>query len=408
MPKRKIEEEKNELVEEFFRQNDPKNIKTMDDMYTAWKNFFGPAFQKMLDAEMETKLGYSKNERSDVENYRNGYYPERTVSTEMGDIPVKVPRDRNGEIESDLVPKYSRTVNGFDEKIIAMYALGLSDKDIQEQVKDIFGCNISPDMISDITDKIIPDIQEWQKRRLEKVYPIIFIDATHFHVKDNGQIVKKVAYVVLGIDEDGMKNVLTITIGENESAKYWMSVLNELKNRGVQDILVLCADGLTGLKEAISAIYPKTEYQRCIVHQIRNSLKYVPYTDKKELAHDLKSVYQAPTSEIGYENLLELEEKWKNKYPGAIQSWLDNWDVLSVFFKFSAEIRKVMYTTNAIESLNSTYKRLNRNRKVFPTDMSLLKALYLSTMKAEKKWSIRTPNWDICLSQFRIMYEGRI
>ena len=408
MPKRKIEEEKNELVEEFFRQNDPKNIKTMDDMYTAWKNFFGPAFQKMLDAEMETKLGYSKNERSDVENYRNGYYPERTVSTEMGDIPVKVPRDRNGEIESDLVPKYSRTVNGFDEKIIAMYALGLSDKDIQEQVKDIFGCNISPDMISDITDKIIPDIQEWQKRRLEKVYPIIFIDATHFHVKDNGQIVKKAAYVVLGIDEDGMKNVLTITIGENESAKYWMSVLNELKNRGVQDILVLCADGLTGLKEAISAIYPKTEYQRCIVHQIRNSLKYVPYTDKKELAHDLKSVYQAPTSEIGYENLLELEEKWKNKYPGAIQSWLDNWDVLSVFFKFSAEIREVMYTTNAIESLNSTYKRLNRNRKVFPTDMSLLKALYLSTMKAEKKWSIRTPNWDICLSQFRIMYEGRI
>ena len=408
MPKRKIEEEKNELVEEFFRQNDPKNIKSMDDMYTAWKNFFGPAFQKMLDAEMEAKLGYSKNERTDVENYRNGYYPERTVSTEMGDIPVKVPRDRNGEIESDLVPKYSRTVNGFDEKIIAMYALGLSDKDIQEQVKDIFGCNISPDMISDITDKIIPDIQEWQKRRLEKVYPIIFIDATHFHVKDNGQIVKKAAYVVLGIDEDGMKNVLTITVGENESAKYWMSVLNELKNRGVQDILILCADGLTGLKEAISAIYPKTEYQRCIVHQIRNSLKYVPYTDRKELAHDLKSVYQASNSETGYENLLELEEKWKNKYPGAIQSWLDNWDVLSVFFKFSAEIRKVMYTTNAIESLNSTYKRLNRNRKVFPTDMSLLKALYLSTMKAEKKWSVRTPNWDICLSQFKIMYEGRI
>lgn len=408
MPKRKIEEEKNELVEEFFRQNDPKNIKSMDDMYTAWKNFFGPAFQKMLDAEMEAKLGYSKNERTDVENYRNGYYPERTVSTEMGDIPVKVPRDRNGEIESDLVPKYSRAVNGFDEKIIAMYALGLSDKDIQEQVKDIFGCNISPDMISDITDKIIPDIQEWQKRKLEKVYPIIFIDATHFHVKDNGQIVKKAAYVVLGIDEDGMKNVLTITVGENESAKYWMSVLNELKNRGVQDILILCADGLTGLKEAISAIYPKTEYQRCIVHQIRNSLKYVPYTDRKELAHDLKSVYQASNSETGYENLLELEEKWKNKYPGAIQSWLDNWDVLSVFFKFSAEIRKVMYTTNAIESLNSTYKRLNRNRKVFPTDMSLLKALYLSTMKAEKKWSVRTPNWDICLSQFRIMYEGRI
>ena len=191
----------------------------------------------------------------------------------MGDIPVKVPRDRNGEIDSDLVPKYSRTANGFDEKVISMYALGMSDKDIQEQIKEIFGCNLSPDMISDITDKIIPEVQEWQKRKLESVYPIVFIDATHFHVRDNGQIVKKAAYVVLGIDKDGMKKVLTITIGENESAKYWMTVLNELKNCVVQDILVLCADGLIGLKDAISAIYPKTEYQRCIVHQIRDSLK---------------------------------------------------------------------------------------------------------------------------------------
>ena len=289
-----------------------------------------------------------------------------------------------------------------------MYALGLSDKDIQEQIRDIFGCNLSPDMISDITDKIIPEIQEWKKRKLEEIYPIVFIDATHFHVRDNGQIVKKAAYVVLGIDRDGMKKVLDITIGENESAKYWMTVLNGLKNRGVQDILVLCADGLTGLKEAISAIFPKTEYQRCIVHQIRNSLKYVPYTDKKELANDLKTVYQASTEEIAYTNLLELDEKWKSRYPGAIQSWIDNWEVLSVFFKFSAEIRKIMYTTNAIESLNSTYKRINRNRNVFPTDMSLLKVLYLSTLKAEKKWSRMVRNWDLCLSQFRIMYEGRI
>ena len=289
-----------------------------------------------------------------------------------------------------------------------MYALGLSDKDIQEQIKDIFGCNVSPDMISDITDKIIPEIQEWKKKRLEEVYPIIFIDATHFHVRDNGQKVKKAAYVVLGIDRDGMKKVLDITIGENESAKYWMTVLNGLKNRGVQEILVLCADGLTGLKEGISAIYPKTEYQRCIVHQIRNSLKYVPYTDKKEVADDLKTVYQAPTEEIAYTNLLELDEKWKRKYPGAIQSWIDNWEVLSVFFKFSEEIRRIMYTTNAIESLNSTYKRINRNRNVFPTDMSLLKVLYLSTLKAEKKWSMRAKNWDLCLSQFKIAYPERI
>ena len=257
----------------------------------------------------------------------------------MGDIPVKVPRDRKGEIDSELVPKYSRTVNGFDEKVIAMYSLGLSDKDIQEQIKDIFGCNLSPDMISDITDKVIPEIQEWQKRKLESVYPIVFIDATHFHVWDNGQIVKKLAYVVLGIDKDGMKKVLTITIGENESAKYWMTVLNKLKNRRVQDILVLCADGLTGLKDAISAIYPKTKYQRCIVHQIKNSLKYVPYTDRKELANDLKTVYKANTEELGYTNLLELEEKWKNKYPGAIQSWIDNWDLCLSQFRIMYEGR---------------------------------------------------------------------
>ena len=263
-------------------------------------------------------------------------------------------------------------------------------------------------MISDITDKIVPEIQEWQKKRLDEVYPIVFIDATHFHVRDNGQIVKKAAYVVLGIDKDGMKKVLSIVVGENESAKYWMTVLNSLKNRGLQDILILCADGLTGLKEAISAVYPKTEYQRCIVHQIRNSLKYVPYTDRKELANDLKTVYTATSEELAYSNLAELDEKWKHKYPGAIQSWVDNWEVLCVFFKFTPEIRKIMYTTNAIESLNSTYKRINRNRNVFPTDTSLLKVLYLSTLKAEKKWSMRTKNWDLCLSQFRIMYEGRI
>ena len=382
---KKVEKEKNELVEEFFRRNDPKNIKSMSDMYSAWRDFFAPAFQQLLDAEMETKIGYSKNARTESENYRNGYYPERTVATEMGDIPVKVPRDRNGEIASDLVPKYSRTANGFDEKVIAMYALGLSDKDIQEQIKEIFGCNLSPDMISDITDKIVPEIQEWQKKRLDEVYPIVFIDATHFHVRDNGQIVKKAAYVVLGIDKDGMKKVLSIVVGENESAKYWMTVLNSLKNRGLQDILILCADGLTGLKEAISAVYPKTEYQRCIVHQIRNSLKYVPYTDRKELANDLKTVYTATSEELAYSNLAELDEKWKHKYPGAIQSWVDNWEVLCVFFKFTPEIRKIMYTTNAIESLNSTYKRINRNRNVFPTDTSLLKVLYLSTLKGCEK-----------------------
>jgi len=284
----------------------------------------------------------------------------------------------------------------------------MSDKEIQEQVMDIFGCHLSPDMISDITDKIIPEIQDWQKRRLDSVYPVVFIDATHFSVRDNGQVVKKAAYVVLAIDKDGFKKVLNIVIGENESSKYWMNILTDLKNRGVADILIMCADGLTGLKEAVGAIYPNAELQTCIVHKIRNSLKYVPHKDKRELANDLKTVYTAPNEEIAYTNLLEIDNKWKCKYPGATGSWIDSWDVVSVFFKFPKELRKIMYTTNAIESLNSTYKRINRNRPVFPTNTSLLKVLYLATLRAEKKWTWRQDEWALILNQLKIVYEGRI
>ena len=400
------EETMNKLVKEILKNG---NVKTVFDVESKQKQSFGKIIQSMLETEIEEQLGHKKYEYTveNKENYRNGT-TKKKVKSNLGEIELEIPRDRKGEFEPVIVPKHSRDISNIEQQIINLFAMGNSTREISNFIEDIYGFTVSVEMISDITDKIIPEIQEWQKRKLESVYPIIFIDATHFHVRDNGQIVKKAAYVVLGIDKDGMKKVLTITIGENESAKYWMTVLNELKNRGVQDILVLCADGLTGLKEAISAIYPKTEYQRCIVHQIRNSLKYVPYTDRKELANDLKTVYKASTEELGYTNLLELEEKWKNKYPGAIQSWIDNWDVLSVFFKFSAEIRKIMYTTNAIESLNSTYKRINKNRNVFPTDMSLLKVLYLSTLKAEKKWTRMVDNWDLCLSQFRIMYEGRI
>jgi len=273
---------------------------------------------------------------------------------------------------------------------------------------EYFGCKLSTDMISAITDKIIPDIQEWQKRRLDSVYPIMFIDATHFHVRDNGQIVKKAAYVVLAIDTEGFKKVLTIAIGENESAKYWMNVLTDLKNRGVQDILIMCADGLTGLKEAIEAIYPNTEYQKCIVHQIRNSMKYVPYKDKKALAADLKTIYTAANEEMAYNELVEVNKIWKEKYPNATQIWLDNWDSISTFFKFPPELRKIMYTTNSIESLNSIYKRINRNRSVFPTNLSLLKTLYLATIRIEERWTWRQENWDLIFMQLKLRYEGRI
>ena len=385
-----------------------KSVKNMDDVQEMMRDMFGGVIQKMLEAEMETKLGYAKNERSEIENNRNGYYPERNINTTYGEIPVKVPRDRAGEIQSDLVDKYSRNFHGFEEKIIGMYGMGMTDSEISAQINELFGCKLSEDMISSITDKIIPDIHEWQKRRLESVYPIIFIDATHFNVRDNGTVVKKAAYIVLGINAEGMKEVLSITVGENESAKTWMSILNELKNRGVNDILIVCADGLTGIKEAISAVFPKSEYQRCIIHQIRSSLKFVAHTDKKEIAKDLKEVYSAPTEELGYQSLLEFEEKWVKKYPNTVSSWINNWDVLSTFFKFSPEIRKIMYTTNAIESLNNRYKTVNRKRPVFPTNTSLLKVLYLTTKNVSKRWSMRIPNWDMILNQFKITYDGRI
>lgn len=399
----KSEEEK--LAEEIVKKYD---AKTGKDLNQIMRDFMGPIIQKMLEAEMESKIGYQKNERTDVDNYRNGYYAERTVNTDYGQMDVRVPRDRNNEIESDLLPKYARNINGFEEKVIKMYGLGMSDKQIQEQIDELFGCKLSADMISDITDKIIPEIQDWQKRKLDRMYPIVFIDAIHFSVKDNGQVVKKAAYIILGVDTEGIKQVLSIVVGENESAKMWLSILNDLKNRGVQDILILCSDGLTGIKEAINTAYPNTAYQRCIVHQIRNSLKYVKHDNKKELAKDLKRVYTSSTAEQGYEVLLELEEKWNKKYPNAIRSWQDNWDSLSTFFQYSQELRTVMYTTNAIESLNSSYRRANRNRVVFPTNMALLKTLYLATKNIEKKWTVRYKNWDIILSQLSIMYPERI
>lgn len=371
--------------------------------------FFGPAIQKLLDTEMDVKLKYENEGVSPNEkNYRNGYQQSRNINSSYGEIPVSVPRDRNGTIESDLIPKYSRSISGFEERIISLYASGMTLSEIRDHVKELFGCNLTDDMISDITDKILPEAREWQKRKLDSIYPIVFIDATHFSVKSNGSVIKKAVYVLLAINKNGMKEVIGIYVGENESAKVWAGILNDLRNRGVEDILIICSDGLTGITEAINATYPNADYQRCIVHQIRNSMKFVPYKDRKELANDLKNVYTASNEEIGYQELIKLDEKWSKKYPTAVKSWIDNWDKLNTFFKFPPELRKIMYTTNAIESLNSRYKALNKKRTVFPTDDSLLKVIYLATMKISKKWTYRKDNWDLILNQLRIMYDNRI
>ena len=289
-----------------------------------------------------------------------------------------------------------------------MYAKGMTTKQISETMQDIYGFEASEGFISDVTDKILPQIEEWQNRPLSAVYPIIFIDAIHFSVREDSIVHKVAAYVVLGINTEGKKEVLSLVIGENESSKYWLTVLNSLKNRGVQDILILCSDGLSGIKEAITTAYPETEQQRCIVHMVRNTLKYVANKDTKEFAKDLKTVYTAVDEEAALEQLERVNGKWSPQYPYAMKRWYENWDAVSPIFKFSAEVRKAFYTTNAIESLNATLRRLNRQRSVFPSAQALLKALYLATFKATRKWTMPIRNWGQILGELAIMYPDRI
>jgi len=306
------------------------------------------------------------------------------------------------------VPKYKRDISEIEGKIIRMYARGLSTRQISEQIEDIYGFEVSEGMVTGITNKLLPEIEAWQQRPLSAVYPIMYIDAIVFNVKENNVIRKQSAYIVLGINEEGHKEVMTITVGETESAKMWLSVLNELKNRGVNDIFVLCADGLSGIKEAIEAAYPQTEYQRCIVHVVRNTLRYVSDKDKKAFANDLKTIYHAPDEARGHKRMEAVRETWEAKYPGCMKRWEDNWDCLSPMFKFSQTVRKVIYTTNAIESLNSGYRRLNRNRSVFPTSAALLKAMYLATHELTKKWTMPMRNWGAVYAELSIMYPGRL
>ncbi len=386
---------------------DEYDIETADDIQEALKDLLGGTIKSMMEAEMDEHLGYESYERSDNDNYRNGTKTKK-VRSNYGEFEIDVPQDRNSTFEPKVVKKRQKDISEIDQKIISMYARGLTTRQISEQIKEIYGFECSEGFISDVTDKILQDIDDWQKRPLDDIYPIVFIDAVHFSVREDNRIRKLAAYVILAYTLDGRKDVISLEIGENESSKYWLSVLNGLKNRGVKDIMVICADGLSGIKEAISAAYPEAEYQRCIVHQVRNTLKYVSYKDMKAFAADLKSIYLAPDEKQGYDAMQTVREKWEGKYPNAMKSWENNWDVLTPIFKFSSDVRKVIYTTNAIESLNSTYKKLNRQRSVFPNDKALLKTLYLSTLQATKKWTQPLRNWGKVYGEFAIMYEGRI
>ena len=402
--KKSMSESKKNIIASLLQEYD---IKSAEDIQDALKDLLGGTIQSMLEAEMDQHLGYEPYERTDNENSRNGTKPKKIRST-YGETQIDVPQDRESSFEPQIVKKRQKDISSIEQKIIAMYARGMSTRQISDQIDDIYGFEVSEGMVSDITNKLLPEIEEWQHRPLSSIYPIVFIDAVHFSVRENNVIKKLAAYIILGINEDGQKDVLSINIGQNESSKYWLSVLNELKNRGVKDILVLCADGLSGIKESISVAFPDTEYQRCIVHQVRNTLKYVADKDKKEFATDLKTIYHAPTEESGHERMERITEKWHERYPNAMKSWSTNWDVISPIFKFSADVRKVIYTTNSIESLNSTYRRLNRQRSVFPNDTALLKALYLATFEATKKWTMVLRNWGKVYGELSIMYEGRL
>ena len=386
---------------------DEYDIETAEDIQEALKDLLGGTLKSMMEAEMDEHLGYESYERSNNPNYRNGT-KTKTVRGNFGEIELAVPQDRDSTFEPKVVKKRQKDISDIDQKIISMYARGLTTRQISEQIEELYGFECSEGFISDVTDKILQDITDWQNRPLDDIYPILFIDAVHFSVREDHIIKKLAAYVILGVTLDGRKDVISLQIGENESSKYWLGVLNDLKNRGVKDIMIVCADGLTGIKEAINTAFPETEYQHCIVHQVRNTLKYVPYKDKKAFATDLKSIYLAPNEQQGHENLERVTEKWSEKYPNALKSWEQNWDVLTPIYKFSSDVRKVIYTTNAIESLNSTYKKLNRQRSIFPNDSALLKALYLATLQATKKWGQPLRNWAKVYGEFSIMYEGRL
>ena len=395
---------KRAIIQQLFQEY---NIESATDIQDALKDLLGGTIKEMMETEMDEHLGYSKSERSDSENARNGY-KTKSLNSSYGSFQIDVPQDRQSSFQPQVVKKRQKDISAIDEKIISMYAKGMTTRQISETLEDIYGFAASEGFISDVTDKILPQIEEWQSRPLSSIYPIIFIDAIHFSVRHDNMITKLAAYVVMGINEDGRKEVLTIEVGENESSKYWLGVLNSLKNRGVRDILILCSDGLTGLKEAISAAFPKTEHQRCIVHMVRNTLKYVANKDMKNFAKDLRTIYTAPDEKAAVKRLEEVDKKWTPHYPAALKRWSDNWDVITPIFKFSTDVRTAFYTTNAIESLNSSYRRLNSQRSVFPSQQALLKALYLATFEATKKWSMPIRNWGKVRGELTIMYPDRL
>lgn len=386
-----------------------RGIRDMDGVHALVKELTAGLIQECMDAELEEELGYSrydyKNKRTD--NSRNGSY-SKTVSSSQGEIDLKVPRDRNGDYEPQIVKKHQMDVSEIEDKILFLYSQGTSTRDIERTMQEMYGIEVDATRVSKITDKILPVIREWQNRPLESVYAMVMLDAIHYKVREDGIVVKKAVYIGIGTDLEGKKDVLGIWIGATESAKYWLSVLNGLKSRGVQDILIVSVDGLTGFSEAIAAAYPRTEIQRCIIHQIRSSTRYVSYKDVKAFTAALKPIYKAPTEELALEALDELESTWGGKYPASIKSWRDHWDELATMFKYPEQIRRIIYTTNAIENFNRQLRKVTKTKSAFVSDDALLKQLYLVTMQVTDKWTMPIKDWGSILMQLMIFFGDRI
>ena len=396
-----------ELISDFLSAA---NIQSMDDIQELFKEALAGFMEGSLESELDSELGYEpydvKNKETD--NSRNGH-SKKNLRTSFGNVEISVPRDRKGEFEPQLVKKNQTSISqDIEEKIFSMYAKGMSTSDIESHIQDIYGLSVSDTTISRITDKILPLVREWQQRPLENLYAVVFMDAIHYHVRSEGQIVKKAVYIAIGINLDGRKEVLGMWVGENESAKFWASILNSMRNRGVEDILIACTDNLTGFSSAIEAVFPKTEIQNCIIHQLRNSSKYVSYKDLKELMADLKEVYAAPDENAATAALERFSDRWDKKYPKISQSWLDNWANLSTYFKYPAELRRLIYTTNTIEGFNRQLRKVTKAKSVFPTDDSLLKMLYLAMMDITKKWTGRRQDWSIIHAQLAVYFEDRL
>lgn len=383
-----------------------KNLKTSKDVYSFLKELVAPTLQAMLEAELTQHVGYEKHQGQNTGNSRNGY-SSKTIKGNLGSAELSVPRDRNGTFDPIAVKKYETVESGLEEKIISMYAKGMTTRDINAHMCDIYGIDVSATMVSAITDKVMPLIEEWQSRPLESVYPIVYLDGIHFKVRDSGRIITKCAYTVLGVNVSGYKELFGLWISENEGAKFWMSVLSEIKNRGVSDILIACIDGLSGFSEAIKAVFPNTEIQQCIIHQVRNTIKYIPHKHKKKFCGDLRTIYTAPDEKAGLRSLEEVKEKW-SQYELYLKSWERKWSELSTFFIYPNEVRRLIYTTNAVESLHRQIRKVTKTTTIFPSDESLTKLLWLAQRDISKKWNMTMRDWSSIIAQFSIMFPERI